>query len=359
MNGARTRFQSGIRAAGVVRRKSDTTPRPGSSATIDGMILIGDEMPERVRVASESSTTADNSSREESARIPSIQESGSSLGRYMHEIGQVSLLTPEEEIELARRVRNGDEKAREKMITANLRLVVKIAKEYEGFGLPLQDLINEGNIGLMKAVERFDPSKGSKLSTYASWWIKQAVKRALGNQSKTIRLPLHLVDRLAKMRKISKRYFEEFKREPSDEELAEELEIALPRVRLLRRAAMRPLSLETPLGDDDSSCISDVVADEKAVSPYDELEEKTLKSLLPGLMDTLTFREAEILRRRFGLDGDPGMTLEEVGELFGVTRERIRQLQNIALKKLRQRIEEDRGLEDIDSEQEEAHSHSF
>lgn len=340
MNRTRTRFQSGIRSVGVVRRSSKAATDFPASPTVDGKIILGDELPAKVRI--------DVSSQEEEIRIPSIQESGSSLGRYMHEIGLVSLLTPEEEIDLARRVRNGDERAREKMITANLRLVVKIAKEYEGFGLPLQDLINEGNIGLMKAVERFDPSKGSKLSTYASWWIKQAVKRALGNQSKTIRLPLHLVDRLAKMRKISKRYFEEFKREPSDQELAEELDIALSRVRLLRRASLRPLSLETPLGDDDSSCISDVVADEKAVNPYDELEDKTLKNLLPGLMDTLTFREAEILRKRFGLDGDPGMTLEEVGELFGVTRERIRQLQNIALRKLRQKIEEDKDLEEFE-----------
>lgn len=346
MNKKRTRFQSGIRQVGIVRRSGRPGPEQTSSMTLDGKILLSDEFPEKVKL--ESSAYDDAGESEVSTRLPSIQESGSSLGRYMHEIGLVALLTPEQEIDLARRVRRGDEQAREHMITANLRLVVKIAKEYEGYGLPLQDLINEGNIGLMKAVERFDPSKGSKLSTYASWWIKQAVKRALGNQSKTIRLPLHLVDRLARMRKISKRYFEEFKREPSDEELAEELEIGLSRVQLLRRASQRPLSLETPLGDDDSSNIGDVVADERAVNPYDELEDKTLKNLLPGLMDSLTFREAEILRKRFGLDGDPGMTLEEVGELFGVTRERIRQLQNIALKKLRRRIEEDKNLDEFD-----------
>lgn len=341
MNG--TKIRTGInRPAGVLRRAKDIHNGSNPTTAFNGKILLADEMPQKVVIKSESSSGSTTTN------IPSIQEAGSSLGRYMHEIGQVDLLKPQEELDLARRIREGDESAREQMITANLRLVVKIAKEYEGFGLPLQDLINEGNIGLMKAVERFDPSKGSKLSTYASWWIKQAVKRALGNQSKTIRLPLHLVDRLARMRRISKRYFEEFKREPTDQELAEELEIALPRVRLLRRASMRPLSLETPIGDDENSRISDIVADEKASNPYDELEDKTLKNLLPGLMKSLTFREAEILKKRFGLDGSNGMTLEEVGELFGVTRERIRQLQNIALKKLRKRIEEDKGLEHME-----------
>lgn len=344
MNGTRSRIGNRSTQSGSVRRYEAPAKANAASSTFNGKILLADELPEKVQIkveSSEETTTA-------KASIPSIHETGSSLGRYMHEIGQVDLLKPEEEQELARLIRDGDEAAREKMITANLRLVVKIAKEYEGFGLPLQDLINEGNIGLMKAVERFDPSKGSKLSTYASWWIKQAVKRALGNQSKTIRLPLHLVDRLSRMRKISKRYFEEFKREPTDEELAEELEIALPRVRLLRRASMRPLSLETPIGDDESSRISDIVADEKAANPYDELEDKALKGLLPGLMQTLTFREAEILKRRFGLDGNPGMTLEEVGELFGVTRERIRQLQNAALKKLRTKIELDQNVKDLE-----------
>lgn len=341
MNGTKIRTGNRSNANGVLRRAEKSHLSKVSTPTFSGKILLADEMPEKVQVKSEVTEKA-------KPAIPSIQETGSSLGRYMHEIGQVDLLTSAQEQELARRIREGDEAAREQMITANLRLVVKIAKEYEGFGLPLQDLINEGNIGLMKAVERFDPSKGSKLSTYASWWIKQAVKRALGNQSKTIRLPLHLVDRLSRMRKISKKYFEEFKREPTDQELADELEIALPRVQLLRRASLRPLSLETPIGDDDSSCISDIVADEKASNPYDELEDKTLKNLLPGLMQTLTFREAEILKKRFGLDGDPGMTLEEVGELFGVTRERIRQLQNIALKKLRDKIEEDKDLKGME-----------
>ena len=343
MNATRSTTGNRVVNPGKSRRSESSENEIKESSTLDGKILLADELPEKVQLRVESPKQT-----RKSAPIPSINETGSSLGRYMHEIGQVDLLKPEEERELAALIHAGDESAREKMITANLRLVVKIAKEYEGFGLPLQDLINEGNIGLMKAVERFDPSKGSKLSTYASWWIKQAVKRALGNQSKTIRLPLHLVDRLSRMRKIAKKYFEEFKREPTDEELSDELEIALPRVRLLRRASMRPLSLETPIGDDESSSISDIVPDEKAINPYDQLEDKALKGLLPGLMQTLTFREAEILKRRFGLDGNPAMTLEEVGELFGVTRERIRQLQNAALKKLRTKIEQDQDVNDLE-----------
>jgi len=258
---------------------------------------------------------------------------------YLREIGQVKLLTPDQEVELAAKIKKGDKKAREQMIKANLRLVVKIAHDYEGFGLPLLDLISEGNIGLMKAVERFDPAKGGKLSTYGSWWIKQSIKRALANQSKTIRLPVHLVDKIAKMRRTAMRLQEEFGREPTDDELAGELGISASRVAQMRTAAIRPASLDAPIGDDESNNFAEVVQDENADTPYEQLEEKTVTGMLHEMIKTLDPREATILRYRFGLDGGSEKTLEEVGEKFGVTRERVRQIQNIALNKLRKMIE--------------------
>jgi RNA polymerase primary sigma factor len=258
---------------------------------------------------------------------------------YLREIGQVQLLTPEQEVELAARIKKGDKKAREQMIKANLRLVVKIARDYEGIGLPLLDLISEGNIGLMKAVERFDPAKGGKLSTYGSWWIKQSIKRALANQSKTIRLPVHLVDKISKMRRTALKLQEIVGREPTDEELAEELGISALRVSQMRTAAIRPASLDAPIGDEESNNFSDVVQDENADTPYEQLEEKTVTGMLQDMVKTLDPREATILRARFGLDGGTQRTLEEVGEKFGVTRERVRQIQNIALRKLRKMID--------------------
>jgi len=258
---------------------------------------------------------------------------------YLREIGQVKLLTPQEEIELAARIKKGDKKAREQMIKANLRLVVKIARDYEGIGLPLLDLISEGNIGLMKAVERFDPAKGGKLSTYGSWWIKQSIKRALANQSKTIRLPVHLVDKISKMRRTAMRLQEELGREPTDDEVAGELGMPVSRVTQMRLAAIRPASLDAPIGDDDSNNFAEVVQDENAETPYEQLEDKTVTSMLREMVTTLDPREATILRFRFGLDGGPERTLEEVGVKFGVTRERVRQIQNIALRKLRKMIE--------------------
>jgi len=258
---------------------------------------------------------------------------------YLREIGQVKLLTVQEEIDLAAKIKKGDKKAREHMIKANLRLVVKIARDYEGLGLPLLDLISEGNIGLMKAVERFDPAKGGKLSTYGSWWIKQSIKRALANQSKTIRLPVHLVDKISKMRRTSMRLQEELGREPTDEELGGELNISGSRVAQMRQSAIRPASLDAPIGDDDSNSFGEIVQDENATSPYENLEDKTVTDMLQDMVKTLDPREATILRFRFGLDGGNEKTLEEVGEKFGVTRERVRQIQNIALKKLRRMIQ--------------------
>lgn len=272
-------------------------------------------------------------------RERSSYDGDTAIKLYLREIGQVKLLTPQEEIELAARIKKGDKKAREQMIKANLRLVVKIARDYEGIGLPLLDLISEGNIGLMKAVERFDPAKGGKLSTYGSWWIKQSIKRALANQSKTIRLPVHLVDKISKMRRTAMRLQEELGREPTDEELGEDLGITASRVAQMRMAAIRPASLDAPIGDEDSNNFAEVVQDESADTPYEQLEEKTVTRMLQEMVKTLDPREATILRARFGLDGGPQKTLEEVGQKFGVTRERVRQIQNIALKKLRKMIE--------------------
>ena len=258
---------------------------------------------------------------------------------YLREIGQVKLLTPAEEIALAARIKKGDKKAREHMIKANLRLVVKIARDYEGIGLPLLDLISEGNMGLMKAVERFDPAKGGKLSTYGSWWIKQSIKRALANQSKTIRLPVHLVDKISKMRRTALKLQEELGHEPTDEELAFELQTTPARIAQMRMASVRPTSLDAPIGDDDSNSFSEIVQDENAVDPYEQLEDKTVTGMLEDMVTKLDPREATILRYRFGLDGGTEKTLEEVGEKFNVTRERVRQIQNIALRKMRKMIE--------------------
>jgi len=283
--------------------------------------------------------------RDESALAPasdrdrSRYDADTAIKLYLREIGQVKLLTPLEEIDLAAKIKKGDKKARELMIKANLRLVVKIAHDYEGYGLPLLDLISEGNIGLMKAVERFDPSKGGKLSTYGAWWIKQSIKRALANQSKTIRLPVHLVDKIAKMRRLAMKLQEEFGREPTDEELAEEMGIAVHRVAQMRTAAIRPASLDAPIGDDDTNTFGEIVQDENADTPYEQLEDKTVTKMLREMVKTLDSREETILRFRFGLDGGNEKTLEEVGEKFGVTRERVRQIQNIALRKLRKMIE--------------------
>jgi RNA polymerase primary sigma factor len=262
------------------------------------------------------------------------------LQLYLREIGQVNLLTPQEEIALARRIKKGDAHAREQMIKANLRLVVKIARDYEGLGLPLLDLINEGNIGLMKGVERFDPRKGAKLSTYAAWWIKQSIKRALANQSKTIRLPIHVVEKVAHIRRAEMRLHDALDREPTDEEVAAELRMTPQRVREYREAARAPVSLEAPLGsDDDSDRVSEVVADTAAAAPFDELVKQSDTALLREVFGTLAPRERTILSLRYGLEDDTPRTLEEIGQRFGVTRERIRQIQNEALRKLRIKVE--------------------
>lgn len=260
------------------------------------------------------------------------------IGLYLREISQVPLLTPQEEVKLAGQIKRGNKKARERMIKANLRLVVKIAHDFSNYGLPLLDLVSEGNIGLMKAVERFDPKKGGKLSTYASWWIKQSIKRALANQSKTIRLPVHLVDKIGKIRRVAAQMTEELGREPTNEELAEELGLAPAKVAHLKNVAVRPASLDAKISADDDTAFGDLVSDERAEDPFAALRDKDLREEVGDLLEVLDPRERKIIAFRFGLGGGKERTLEEVGRKFGVTRERIRQLQNIALLKMRKAL---------------------
>ncbi len=330
-----------IRRLGVKRAKL----APGRARSAKARLPRSARMPAPAPVAAPPRPAPEPvpGSREPLAEAP---PTGDALQLYLREIGQVKLLTPQEEIALARRIKKGDEQAREQMIKANLRLVVKIAHDYDGLGLPLLDLINEGNIGLIKGVERFDPAKGAKLSTYASWWIKQAIKRALANQSKTIRLPIHVVDKVSQIRRTEMQLRETLNREPTDEEVAAELGLEARRLREYREAAKAPVSLEAPLGtDDDSNQVSETVADTGAAAPFDRLLKESDTALMREVFATLSPRERAILTMRFGLEDDRPRTLEEIGGRFGVTRERIRQIQNQALQKLRVRAEKrDRPL---------------
>jgi len=267
-----------------------------------------------------------------------MNETDLGLKRYLQEIGQFPRLTPQQEIELAAKIKKGDAAAREQMINANLRLVVTIARDYTNLGLPLLDLISEGNIGLTKAVERFEPTKGAKLSTYAMWWIKQSIKRALANQSKTIRLPVHLADKVAKVRRVSLQMSDELGREPTDDELGEEIGIDSDKITRLKSVGIRPTSLDAPIADDDSMEFGDVIGDDEAQTPFELLRDKNLLGEVDGLLEALDPREKKIISQRFGLDGGKPKTLEDVGKDFGITRERIRQLQNIALAKLRRAL---------------------
>jgi len=269
-----------------------------------------------------------------------VWDEHSSLRLYLRDAVETPLLTAQEEVELARRIQKGDEAAREHMIRANLRLVIKIAREYEDYGLPLLDLVNEGNIGLMRAVERFDPDRGAKLSTYAAWWIKQSIKRALSNQSKSIRLPIHIVQELARMKKAEVRLEADLGRPATDAELAGELEADVDDIRRWREAAaVGATSLDAPIGNDpESNRIADVIADESAVMPWAGVSESSNAELMRELVGSLNPREQIILNQRFALEGGDPRTLEEIGVDFGLTRERIRQLEAAALRKLRDRF---------------------
>lgn len=261
--------------------------------------------------------------------------------KYLLEIGPTPLLSREDEIHYGERVQKGDETAREHMIQSNLKLVVKIAKDYEGYGLPLLDLISEGNMGLMKAVDRFDPERGVKFSTYAAWWIKQGIKRALGNQAKTIRLPAHLLEKLSRMRKIITRLEEELGREPSNDEIAVEMKVKPSQVTHWRAISKRPTSLDMKIGDDDTATFIDLVEDESVTTAPDQIEALQLSRDVFRLINRLDKRERDILTYRFGLNGKQVETLETVGERFEITRERVRQIQNAAVTKIREMIEEE------------------
>jgi RNA polymerase primary sigma factor len=261
-----------------------------------------------------------------------------SITLYMREIGRVKLLTPREEIELAARIKQGDPEARDQMIKANLRLVVKIARGYEGLGLPLLDLISEGNIGLMRAVERFDPNKGAKLSTYSAWWIKHAITQALASQSKATRVPMHVMEKLGKIGRVSLQLQAELGREPTDEELAGELGTTASRIAQMRMAISCPVSLEAPWDGEGSGSYAEIIADEKAEMPYQQLENESVRSLVWKMIDTLTWREKAVLNLRFGLNGQDPKNLEQTGKELDITDERARQIQTGAFLKLRRRI---------------------
>ena len=254
---------------------------------------------------------------------------------YLKEIGRVPLLSAEEEVELAKRMEQGDEEAKKKLAEANLRLVVSIAKRYVGRGMLFLDLIQEGNLGLIKAVEKFDYGKGFKFSTYATWWIRQAITRAIADQARTIRIPVHMVETINKLIRVSRQLLQELGRDPSPEEIAAAMEIPVERVREIQKVAQEPVSLVTPIGEEDDSHLGDFIEDEDAPAPAEAASYILLKEQLESVLDTLTPREEKVLRLRFGLDDGRSRTLEEVGQEFGVTRERIRQIEAKALRKLR------------------------
>ena len=254
---------------------------------------------------------------------------------YLKEIGKVPLLTADEEIELAKRLENGDEDAKQKLAEANLRLVVSIAKRYVGRGMLFLDLIQEGNLGLIKAVEKFDYRKGFKFSTYATWWIRQAITRAIADQARTIRIPVHMVETINKLIRVSRQLLQEYGREPTPEEIAKEMNISEAKVREIIKIAQEPVSLETPIGEEEDSHLGDFIPDEDAPAPAEAASFALMKEQLMEVLDTLTPREEKVLRLRFGLDDGHQRTLEEVGKEFNVTRERIRQIEAKALRKLR------------------------
>ena len=254
---------------------------------------------------------------------------------YLKEIGKVHLLSGEEEINLARRMEEGDQEAKKKLAEANLRLVVSIAKRYVGRGMLFLDLIQEGNMGLIKAVEKFDYTKGYKFSTYATWWIRQAITRAIADQARTIRIPVHMVETINKLIRVSRQLLQEHGREPLPEEIAVEMDLPVEKVREIMRISQEPVSLETPIGEEEDSHLGDFIPDDDAPAPSEAAAFTLLKEQLVGVLDTLTSREEKVLRLRFGLDDGRARTLEEVGKEFQVTRERIRQIEAKALRKLR------------------------
>ncbi len=297
-----------------------------------GIKVIDDEIPKEELAAEEEVDIVDDLESVLSTEGVSIDDP---VKIYLKEIGRVPLLTAEEEKDLAVRMAQGDKEAKKRLSEANLRLVVSIAKKYVGRGMQFLDLIQEGNLGLLKAVEKFDYTKGFKFSTYATWWIRQAITRAIADQARTIRIPVHMVETITKVKKVSSQLLHETGRDPSAEEIAERLEMPTERVREIMRIAQDPVSLETPIGEEEDSHLGDFIPDDDAPAPADAASLMLLKEQLNEVLDTLTDREAKVLRLRFGLEDGRSRTLEEVGREFNVTRERIRQIEAKALRKLR------------------------
>jgi len=302
-------------------------------------IEIVDELPDGVERTEEAETSEKEEVVADEVDIDLSIPDGISIDdpvrMYLKEIGRVPLLTGDEEIKLAQRMEQGDEEAKRRLAEANLRLVVSIAKRYVGRGMLFLDLIQEGNLGLIKAVEKFDYNKGYKFSTYATWWIRQAITRAIADQARTIRIPVHMVETINKLIRVSRQLLQELGREPQPEEIGKEMDITVERVREIMKIAQEPVSLETPIGEEEDSHLGDFIEDQDAPAPAEAASFMLLKEQLEEVLETLTPREEKVLRLRFGLDDGRARTLEEVGQHFGVTRERIRQIEAKALRKLR------------------------
>jgi RNA polymerase primary sigma factor len=298
-------------------------------------VEVVNEAEDELIMGSEENREHDDFNFEDDLTLPPGVKINDPVRMYLKEIGRVPLLSADDEVDLAKRIEKGDEEAKRRLAEANLRLVVSIAKRYVGRGMLFLDLIQEGNMGLIKAVEKFDHTKGYKFSTYATWWIRQAITRAIADQARTIRIPVHMVETINKLIRVSRQLLQELGREPTPEEIASEMDLSTEKVREIMKIAQEPVSLETPIGEEDDSHLGDFIEDQEALAPADAAAYELLKEQLEDVLDTLTEREENVLRLRFGLDDGRTRTLEEVGKVFGVTRERIRQIEAKALRKLR------------------------
>lgn len=324
-----------IEALGEVEFKPEELEKLYDSLEQLGIEIIEDDIENIENIDLESFAGTDDDKKDAGSESGDSMSIDDPVKVYLKEIGRVPLLTPEEEIELAIRISEGDIQAKKRLSEANLRLVVSIAKRYLGRGMQFLDLIQEGNLGLIKAVEKFDYTKGFKFSTYATWWIRQAITRAIADQARTIRIPVHMVETINKVKKVSTQILHEKGHEPTSEEIAEKLDISVEKVREIVRVAQEPVSLETPIGEEEDSHLGDFIPDSDTPAPADEASHALLKEQLDEVLATLTPREAKVLRLRFGLEDGKSRTLEEVGSEFKVTRERIRQIEAKALRKLR------------------------